>query len=61
MLFLLISSELEELVRNCDRIAVIRDGKKIAEMNNTKDLTEEKILEIIAHDHEAESNREGIN
>ncbi|MCL1909011.1 MAG: sugar ABC transporter ATP-binding protein [Holophagaceae bacterium] len=47
-----ISSELEEVVRCCDRIAVMRDRKKIAEMSGV-DLSEEKILQAIADDKNA--------
>ena len=44
---LMISSEMEELERNCDRVAVIRDGRKIAELIN-QDISQEKIMQIIA-------------
>ncbi|GHV40234.1 sugar ABC transporter ATP-binding protein [Spirochaetia bacterium] len=47
MSLLFISSEIEEVIRCSDRIAVMRDRKKIAEMAG-EDLEEEKILKVIA-------------
>ncbi|MDR2553773.1 MAG: sugar ABC transporter ATP-binding protein [Treponema sp.] len=47
MSLIFISSELEEVVRCSDRIVVMRDRKKIAEMSG-EDLDEEKILKTIA-------------
>ena len=44
---LLISSELNELVRNCDRIVVLRDGYVIGEMEGEK-VSEKKIMQMIA-------------
>jgi simple sugar transport system ATP-binding protein len=44
-----ISSELEEVIRCSDRIAVMRDRKKIAELSGA-DLDEGKILKTIAAD-----------
>ncbi len=44
---LLISSELEELVRNCDRIAVIRDGRKIVELEG-EEISEEAVLHSLS-------------
>ncbi|MCX8130617.1 MAG: sugar ABC transporter ATP-binding protein [Clostridia bacterium] len=59
---LMISSELEELVRGCDRIAVIRDGRKVKELV-AEEISEESIMEAIAkgRDTLADSNpcREG--
>ena len=46
---LLISSELEELVRNCHRVVVIRDGKNIGELESDM-LSEENIMQTIAQD-----------
>lgn len=46
---LLISSEMEEVIRNSDRVIVIRDGAKLGEYENSEGLSEERILEIIAH------------
>lgn len=44
---LLISSELEELVRNCDRIAVIQDGRKISELTGDE-MSEEAIFQALS-------------
>lgn len=45
-----ISSELEEVVRLCDRILVLKDRRLIAELENDGTLTAESIVNIIAHD-----------
>ncbi len=45
---LLISSELEEIVRNCHRVVVMRDGRDIGELSN-EDISEENILKLIAN------------
>ncbi len=42
-----ISSEIEEMLRTCSRMAVLRDGKKVGEVSGD-DLTQEKIMETIA-------------
>lgn len=42
-----ISSELAELVRNCDRVVVLSDGVTIGELGGN-DITEENILSMIA-------------
>jgi simple sugar transport system ATP-binding protein len=47
MSLVFISSELEEVIRCSDRIAVMRDRKKIAEVSG-EDMSEEKILKTIA-------------
>jgi len=44
---LFISSELSEVVQTSDRIAVLRDRKKIAELIESE-KTEEKIMKLIA-------------
>ncbi|GHU23832.1 sugar ABC transporter ATP-binding protein [Spirochaetia bacterium] len=49
MSLVFISSEIEEVIRCSDRVAVMRDRKKIAEIAGT-DLEEEKIMKIIAAD-----------
>lgn len=49
---LFISSELDELIRNCDRIIVIRDGKKMGELQDSADFSEDKILNLIARGNE---------
>lgn len=51
---IMISSELEELVRNSDRIVVLRDGFKIEELDGNT-CTEEQIMRVIAeHSHDNE-------
>jgi simple sugar transport system ATP-binding protein len=47
MSLVFISSELEEVIRCSDRIAVMRDRKKIAELSGTE-MTEQNILKAIA-------------
>jgi monosaccharide-transporting ATPase len=47
--FILISSEFEELVRICDRIVVLRDGRKLGELTGDA-RTESHIMALIA-DH----------
>jgi ABC-type sugar transport system ATPase subunit len=49
---LMISSELEELVRSCDRIAVLSDGKKVSELSG-RGISEERLVDIIAHGADA--------
>jgi ABC-type sugar transport system ATPase subunit len=44
---LMISSEIAELERNCDRVVVMREGSKLAELSG-KDINQNKIMEIIA-------------
>jgi simple sugar transport system ATP-binding protein len=45
---LFISSELSELVRNCDRIIVLRDGAVVGELTKD-DISEKNIMWMIAH------------
>ncbi|OAB48041.1 sugar ABC transporter ATP-binding protein [Paenibacillus antarcticus] len=47
MSFLFISSELEEVVRVSDRIAILRDRKKIQEMNG-QEISQHNVLQAIA-------------
>lgn len=42
-----ISSEIEEMLRTCSRMIVLRDGKKVGEINADK-LTQETIMKTIA-------------
>jgi len=49
MSLIFISSELEEVIRCSDRIVVMRDRKKIAEMTG-EDINQEKILKAIAQE-----------
>jgi simple sugar transport system ATP-binding protein len=50
MSILLISSELDEVVRNSQRVLVLRDREKIAELTGD-DLSEQRILHVIAEQH----------
>jgi simple sugar transport system ATP-binding protein len=49
MSLIFVSSELEEVIRCSDRIVVMRDRKKIAEVTGD-DINEEGILKIIAQE-----------
>jgi galactofuranose transport system ATP-binding protein len=51
MAILFISSELEEVVRCCHRVAVLRDRAKIAELNG-EGVDEQAILQVIARGQE---------
>ena len=42
-----ISSEIEEMLRTCSRMVVMRDGRKVGELSGD-DLTQERILKTIA-------------
>jgi ABC-type sugar transport system ATPase subunit len=48
---LMISSEMAELERNCDRVVVMREGKKLAELTGG-DIKQDKIMQIIAKAHQ---------
>ncbi|MEE6282527.1 sugar ABC transporter ATP-binding protein, partial [Georgenia sp. MJ170] len=50
---LFISSELDEVVRICERILVLKDRNKIAEIENGPDVTSQTIVGLIA-DHGAD-------
>lgn len=56
---LLISSELEELIRNCDRIAVIRDGRKITELSGNN-MTENEIFRVLSSAEENENTQKEV-
>ena len=45
---LLISSEFEELIRNCDRVEVIRDGRNAGSLL-AEEITENNIMNLIAN------------
>jgi galactofuranose transport system ATP-binding protein len=47
MAILFISSELDEEIRNCRRVVVLRDRRKIGELSGA-DLTENRIMNLIA-------------
>ena len=49
---LMISSELEELVRSCDRITVLSEGRKVGELTG-REISEERLVDIIAHGADA--------
>lgn len=49
---LMISSELDELVRGCDRVAVLRDGRKVKELIG-EEISQQNIMNAIAQGHEA--------
>ncbi len=48
MAILFISAELDELSRRCDRVAVLRDRRKVGELSRPA-ITEHALLERIAH------------
>lgn len=43
---LFISSEIEEMLRTCNRLAVLRDGEKVGELSG--DMTQESVMHAIA-------------
>ncbi|WP_320122999.1 sugar ABC transporter ATP-binding protein [uncultured Sphaerochaeta sp.] len=55
---LFISSEQQELVRNCDKIVVLNNGYSIGELTSSE-ISEKRILEMIAQDNETD-NRESV-
>ena len=55
MAILLISSDLEETVRNSHRVVVMRDRKKVAELQGSE-ISEGAIMQAIAATHPAEAN-----
>ncbi|MEO5613332.1 MAG: ATP-binding cassette domain-containing protein [Cypionkella sp.] len=55
MAILLISSEMPELIGNCDRIVVLREGRKTAEFARGE-ATQEKVLEAATKSGEQESH-----
>jgi ABC-type sugar transport system ATPase subunit len=48
---LFISSELSELVRNCDRVIVLRDGRAVGELLGD-DIDEKSIMRTIANNRQ---------
>lgn len=52
MAVVFISSELDEVVRLSDRIAILKDRRKIGEVSNGPGLTVDTIIEMIAADDE---------
>lgn len=55
---LMISSEIAELERNCDRVIVMRDGKAVGEIVDN-DINQDKIMELIAKGSESEGKKNG--
>ena len=55
---LMISSEIAELERNCDRVIVMRDGRAVGEVID-KDINQDKIMELIAKGSESEERKNG--
>ncbi len=55
---LMISSEIAELERNCDRVIVMREGKAVGEVIDT-DINQNKIMELIAKGSESEGKKNG--
>ena len=49
---LVVSSELEEVVRLSERIVIMKDHQKVGEVVNGPDVTAERIVSIIAADSE---------
>lgn len=48
MSILFISSELEEILRTCRRISVLRDHKKVSEIDNPNQISQQDIMKEIA-------------
>ena len=48
---LMISSEMEELIRGCDKITVLRDGEKVGELVG-EEISDNKIMAVIARGNE---------
>ena len=53
---LMISSEIAELERNCDRIIVMREGRVIGELAGDQ-ISQDKVMETIARGSESEGKR----
>jgi monosaccharide-transporting ATPase len=50
MAFVFTSSELEEIAGTCDRVAILRDRRKVGELEG-KDITEDAIMDRISEAH----------
>jgi ABC-type sugar transport system ATPase subunit len=50
---LMISSEMEELIRSCDRIAVLSEGRKVGELK-ANEISEERMMQMMAHGHDGQ-------
>lgn len=57
---LYISSEIEELIRGCDRIIVLKDGRTVAELIG-EEISESNLLRAVVNEapNTSESNQEG--
>ena len=55
---LMISSEIAELQRNCDRVIVMRDGRAVGQLID-QDITQDNIMEMIAKGSESEGIKHG--
>ena len=49
---LFISSEIAEMLRTCNRMAIMRDGEKVGELDH--DLTQENVMKAIAGGEQAQ-------
>ncbi|MBC8373202.1 MAG: sugar ABC transporter ATP-binding protein, partial [Planctomycetes bacterium] len=45
---LMISSEMEELIRSCDKIVVLSEGRKAGQLT-AREISEERIVQMLAH------------
>jgi len=48
MSILFVSSELEEVLRTCRKIAILRDHKKVGEIDNNEQLSQQDIMKVMA-------------
>src|SRR3954453_23371349 len=55
---LMISSEPQEVVQSCDRVVVLRDGAVLGTLSGDE-LTEDRLVETIAGDHDQEDSGDG--
>jgi ABC-type sugar transport system ATPase subunit len=55
---LMISSEIAELQRNCDRVVVMREGRAVGELIDA-DITQDNIMAMIAKGSESEVAKNG--
>jgi ABC-type sugar transport system ATPase subunit len=49
---------MEELIRSCDSVAVLSEGRKVGQLA-AKEISEERIMQMIAHG--SESREEAAN
>jgi ABC-type sugar transport system ATPase subunit len=50
---LMISSEMEELIRSCDTIVVLSEGRKVGQLT-AAEISEERIMQMFAHGSHAD-------